>query len=469
MSSDKNANSMFSTGTIIHIFALAHAAVAMISRSLNYYDDILLTVLTISMIVIISIRHRLQLEMAVILTLIASFFGYLAGVYGALALRTIIRSDFLAPALTTFIITEITGWCTYFIARRKNPSNTFQVWNYTSTYIVVIAVAILVLRVGYIILLRHLYPAEDGVSRELEQLFSNTLAMVLLISLNLLGVSMYVRNRRNIHTYWGAPLFISLYLFTISAITSLVVLYGESFQSNINITISSFIKLFVVVLFISIAAFAMISLAHFVISSRRELNSERQQRHLAQYQYNKFKQQINPHFLFNSLNILDAMVQEGQQDRASVFIRKLAGMYRYMLHSEQESLVTLREEMEFSGMYIDLIKERFSNGLEIENRVPKESLGMMIVPCSLQQLIENATKHNIVSQDEPLKITIEVEGDILRVENNLQPRISQRTGSTRLGLRGISQQYVDISGRDIKVEKSANNFRVELPLIKISK
>lgn len=466
---NNNNKSLLSTGLIIHLFALAHAAVAMISRSLNYYDDILLTVLTISMVVIISIRHRLQLEMTVIITLIASFFGYLAGVYGALALRTIIHNNILAPALTTLLITEITGWCTYYIARRRNRTKAFQEWNYTYTYVVVIASAILVLRVAYIILLRHMYPAEEGISGELEKLFSNSFATVLLMSLNLLGVSMYIRKRKDINSYWGAPLIVTLYLLFISAITTLVVLYGENFHRNLRIGIDSFTHLFVVVLLVSIASFALISLGYFVISSRRELYTERQQRHLAQYQYNRFKQQINPHFLFNSLNILDAMVQEGQQQRASTFIRKLAGIYRYMLHSEQESLVSLREEMEFANMYIDLIKERFSTGLEIENNIPTHSLNLMIVPCSVQQLIENATKHNIVSLEEPLRIKIEVVEDRLSVENNLQPRISLRSGSTHIGLKSISQQFIDISGRNIIVEKSDKYFRVELPLIKISK
>ena len=466
----RRGSQLLTTHAIIHLFALAHAVVALASRSFHYYDDIPLTLLTITMVAIISVRHRMQLETMVISILLACFLGYLAGIYGAFWLSAILRSELLAPALTTFIITEFTGWCTYFVASRQRRKNElFNYWGPSSLYIILIALAVLILRVGYMLILSHIEADKEIMYSELGRLFSSSQALLFLLSANTLGVHLYFRYKGQIHPRWTHPIWITLFLIIISAITSWGILYSESFKYSATPTFAAFFRLIIIVLLVAIACYALISLAYHLIYSRWELDRERSQRHLAQYQYSKFKQQINPHFLFNSLNILNAMVQEGQNDRAGSFIRKLAGIYRYMLRNEQESLVSLREEMEFSRMYIDLIKERFSDGLIISQEIPAEALSRQVVPCSVQQLLENATKHNIVSIDEPLRITLRVEGEYLCVENNLQPRLSLHAGSTHLGLKTISQQYYDIAGQDIRIKQEEGLFRVELPLLKPSK
>lgn len=458
------------TTAIIHLFALAHAAVALTGRALNYYDDVPLTLLTISMVAVIAIRHRLSLEVAAIITLIASFVGLLAGLYGALALRIVLRSDMLAPALTTFLITELTGWSTYLIARRRgNAPTAGSRWSHTASHIVVAAVLILLLRVGYMFVLRYLYPGQEAFYPELRRLFANTPAMLLLFCSNLLCIHIGRDYREKVRPVWIQAVLITFSMIGISLLTAAVICYLPILGDPIPVTGYGFLLQTIIVLLVCIALFALVSLGHYVILSHRELKTERHQRHLAQYKYSQFKQQINPHFLFNSLNILDALVQEEQTERASVFIRKLAGLYRYMLRNEEEILVTLREEMEFSGMYIDLIKERFSDGLDIRCDIPQEALTLNVVPCSVQQLLENATKHNAIGPDRPLHITIRVDGEWIAVENNLQPRLSRRSGSTRLGLKNISQQYLDIAGRDIRIEKTNERFRVELPLLKSEK
>lgn len=459
-----------STSAIIFLFALAHAVVAVAGRALNYYDDVPLTLLTISMVVIISIRHRLQLELTVIITLFASFVGFLTGIYGALALRTILRNDYLAPALTTFIITELVGWSAYTIARRRgNDDKKPGQWTPPARYVILITSFILVIRLGYILILRRLFDSEESLYPELSRLFSNTFALLLLISGNLICIHLYDRSKGRTGPRWHYPLWVIATLAGISVLTSLCVVYGPSSHLIAARPTDSFFRLLILVLLICIATFAFLSLGYYVVASYRELKHERQKRHLAQYQYSKFKQQINPHFLFNSLNILDVLVQEGENDRASTFVRKLAGMYRYMLRNEEETLVTLREEMEFAEMYVDLIKERFTDGLDIRYDIPDDAYPKLVVPCSVQQLVENATKHNIVSSDEPLHVRITATDTCVAVENNLQPRISQRGSSTHLGLKYIQQQYLDIASRLIAVERDAGRFRVELPLLKPSK
>lgn len=464
-----------SVGVVIHLFALAHAIVAMAGRSLHYYDDVPLTILTLSMVVIISTRMRLQVELMAIITLVASFVGFLMGVYGALFIRILIRSDLWAPALSTFLVTEVIGWGTWFVGhsrgnrteareqlRRRGNQGPF-------TSIILIAATILLLRVGYMVILRHFYAEQESIYTELARIFSNTFALLLIICGNLISVQLYTENRHRLRKRYSHVLWITLSMLVISSITTLCVLLGPWLQHHATLSWHQFFRMEVVVLLLCIAAYALLYLAHYVVASQRELHLERQQRHFAQYQYNRFKEQINPHFLFNSLNILDSLVQEGERERAGTFIRKLAGIYRYMLRNEEEPLVTLREEIAFADMYIDLIKERFTNGLEIKREIPTEYLSHLVVPCSVQQLIENATKHNIVSPEEPLRITLKADQEWLSVENNRQPRISRRNDSTHLGLKTISQQYQDVAEREIVIVATDELFRVDLPLLKPTK
>lgn len=464
----ESESSPLSTAFVIHLFAVAHAIVAMAGRSLHYYDDVPLTVLTLSMVVIISLRHRLQVEILAIATLVASFVGFLMGVYGALFIRTLIRSDLWAPAISTFLVTELIGWGTCFVARargnRMRPYDPNRRKSQPVRSVFLVAGTILLLRVGYMVILRHYYAEQESIYTELDRIFSNTLALMLLICGNLICVHLYLGNRHLFRRRGSHAAWIIATVLTLSSLTTLCVLAGPLLQNPI--TWQQFLRMEVVMLLLCIAAYALLYLGHYVVTSQRELDLERQQRHFAQYRYNRFKEQINPHFLFNSLNILDSLVQEGERERAGTYIRKLAGIYRYMLRNEEEVLVTLREEMAFAEMYIDLIKERFTDGLEIEQKIPRELLSNMVVPCSVQQLIENATKHNIISSEEPLKIRIRADEEWLSVENNLQPRISRRNESTHLGLKTISQQYNDAGGRDIRVLSTETSFRVELPLLK---
>lgn len=199
-------------------------------------------------------------------------------------------------------------------------------------------------------------------------------------------------------------------------------------------------------------------------SSRQALIREANKKRKAQYQYSQLKQQLNPHFLFNSLNILDYLIHNGDQDRASDFIRKLAGVYRYLLDTSDNRLVSLQEELRFVNMYAELLKERFTDGLDISITIPDEYMQRQIVPCGLQTLVENATKHNIVSADKPLHVRITTENNMLVTTNNLQPKIN-RDSSTGVGLASIRAQYRDISGDEIVVAETETEFTVKLPLL----
>ena len=205
-------------------------------------------------------------------------------------------------------------------------------------------------------------------------------------------------------------------------------------------------------------------MANYAITAKSEMTHAREKANMAQYRYIKLKRQVNPHFLFNSLNILDCLVCEEQSEKASIYIHKLAGIYRYMIKSEDEDIVPLRDELIFVNQYVDLLRLRFPEGFEVNVEVPEEAMSRYILPCSIQLLIENATKHNAVNRDNPLVINIKVEDSCVRVSNNLIPKVT-RSDSTGLGQKYISQQYMDLSGKEIEIRSENGLYCVTLPLL----
>ena len=139
-------------------------------------------------------------------------------------------------------------------------------------------------------------------------------------------------------------------------------------------------------------------------------------------------------------------------------------LYRYLIETEEEKLVPLSEEMDFVNKYTDLMKVRFESSLKVETEIEEETAGKFVVPCSIQLLIENATKHNAVSEETPLRISVKVEDESVSVKNNLSPKITS-IQSTGLGQTYIRQLYQDLSGKQIKIEKNETDYCVTLPLL----
>lgn len=451
-----------STAAIITLFAVAHALTAIVSRAFDYIDDVPLTVLTISMIVIIAIRRSISTEITAAIALIACFVGYLLGVYGAEWIMPLIGNDYIVPALTTFLITQMIGWSTYAISKYRPSHGTRRVsWSPSTQQIVTTAAAILLLRIFYALIFRSDYFIQTGIYPEFLRLFENTFALMFLLCGNIIFIGLMPKFRGRLNLRSGLTM---LFAALFSLLITLCVYYDLPMGNGAHMESLLLFRLYAVILLADIVTFTIMSLINHVIVSGAELRTERGKKHHAQFQYNKLKQQINPHFLFNSLNILDFLVQEHETERASAFIRKLAGIYRYMLKNEDEQLTMLRDELTFATMYIELLKERFTVGFTVETDIPAAALRRYVVPCSLQLLIENATKHNAISAEMPLTVHIGIEDDLLVVWNNLRPRISAQA-STHMGLHNITQQYLDISGRSISIEKTRNVFRVKLPLL----
>jgi two-component system, LytTR family, sensor kinase len=178
------------------------------------------------------------------------------------------------------------------------------------------------------------------------------------------------------------------------------------------------------------------------------------------------KNQVNPHFLFNSLNTLTYLIPE-DPDRAVGFVQQLSKVYRYILEIKDEKLIPLSEELKFLDAYIFLLKERFGENFQTTVNIPDEFLTHKIAPLSLQLLLENAIKHNIISSLKPLRVEVFVEKGKLIVRNNLQKK-NQVMNSTNAGLQNIKNRYSFFSNKKVEVLSTAEYFIVMLPLLKIA-
>ena len=183
-------------------------------------------------------------------------------------------------------------------------------------------------------------------------------------------------------------------------------------------------------------------------------------------QLETLQNQVNPHFLFNSLNTLASIIPEDPKT-AVAFVQHLSNVYRCILEIKDKQVITIREELECIKSYEFLLGIRFGNNLSIHRDITENTMDRFIVPLSLQILLENALKHNIASKKQPLIITFNVEGNTLIVRNNLQPKIEPST-STKTGLSNIRSRYKLLVNKDIEVIESDEEFIVKLPIIEIS-
>lgn len=453
------------TAGIIHIFALLHAAVALSCRMAGVDDSLLLTVLTMAMALLVCMKKRLSVEFTAASIIVVNIIGYLMGTFGANLLGMLMNSDYAIHAISTALTTEILGWSIVAITKLFKPAQSSSDGSGFSSnfkWVLFAAGGIFVLRICIIYIFSLDQFEAESLIGITGLVLSNSVALSVLICVNILYVRLAVRWIKPLAKWKTLLVFIAFMLAATLLETGLVGL-GLPFGIKPQLT-EDFAPLFVVSLMTQITVYCIVYMINSAITARAQMQAERGKANMAQYRYMKLKQQVNPHFLFNSLNILDCLVCEEKTEQASTYIHKLAGIYRYMLKSEDEDVVQLRDELTFTELYIDLLKVRFPEGLKVETHVPEELMARFVLPCSLQLLIENATKHNAVSPEEPLVITVTAEGDSVKVSNNLLPKVT-KSPSTGLGQKYLMQQYLDISGRSIQIEKTANRYCVTLPLL----
>ena len=449
------------TRWIIHGFAALHVAAMLLCVLLGWPDSLLLTALTMALTVTVCYRRNLTVEFTAICVLLVNILGYLLGHLGAELFN--FSNEILNRALASFLTTELIGWALDLYARTWHiPSSDRSSWRENMGWLVFAIIAVFALRLFIELFIFRKGPFEGvNIVATFRSYLSNSLVLLGMF----VGTLFFVRSGHDKHysldvATIGTTLFIGL----ISILGALLHTFGLPFHWTFPIDLPTLARNIVAALLVEMTIFGLVYVVEYAFNIRRELGTQRERRHLAEYRYMALKNQVNPHFLFNSLNILDSIVQDGEQEEASRYIHKLAGIYRYMLQHDGEKLVRLSEEVTFVTMYYDLLKIRFPEGISVENDILQEDLSRMVVPCTLQLLVENVTKHNAISPEAPVRIRVATDGRFLTLENNRHPRASEPV-STGLGLPYIRKQYMDISGEGILVEKTDDTFRVRIPLL----
>ncbi len=182
--------------------------------------------------------------------------------------------------------------------------------------------------------------------------------------------------------------------------------------------------------------------------------------------FETLKNQVNPHFLFNSLNTLIALIEE-DRDSAVDYVQKVSDFYRRLIQLSEKQLILLSEELDLIRLYFFIQQQRYGDNLRLETRVDDAAAEKSVAPLALQMLVENAVKHNIIATGQPLTITIETtpQGYVV-VKNNLQKRLSEQPGMG-IGLQNIRNRYALLTERPAEVIETPASFMVALPLLTV--
>ncbi len=225
------------------------------------------------------------------------------------------------------------------------------------------------------------------------------------------------------------------------------------------------VHLFYIILSLGVSTFmqARSFMVKWKQASKTEVTQQRIIAGTANAKFETLKNQIDPHFLFNSLNVLSSLIEENP-DNAQRFTTSLSKIYRYVLEQKDKELVSVAEELSFAKTYMNLLKMRFENSLFYELPEAVINPDAKVVPLSLQLLLENTVKHNVVSEQRPLHIRIFIEGDYLAVQNDFQKKevIQSRQG---VGLQNIVDRYGIITGRKVLIEQNEKTFTVKIPIL----
>lgn len=190
--------------------------------------------------------------------------------------------------------------------------------------------------------------------------------------------------------------------------------------------------------------------------------AEKLEKEKSQVQFDNLKNQFNPHFLFNSLTSLNSLIFENQE-LASQFLQQLSKVYRYLLLNHNKDLVSLQTELDFIRHYQFLLQTRFKN-LHIEIQIPEQDKDKKVIPVTLQLLIENAIKHNVIAEGRELQIYIYLEKDYLAVRNNLQKK-NLVENSNRQGLENLKNLYTFLTDKKLEILENGKEFTVKVPLL----
>lgn len=253
---------------------------------------------------------------------------------------------------------------------------------------------------------------------------------------------------------------ISVFIIFLLRIVEDVLIEGERFEIFIqNETLANYVVTIIITFFVTLAFHA------FYVYKAYQENKVNQQKIIAgtaSAQFESLKNQIDPHFLFNSLNVLSSLIEENPI-AAQKFTTSLSKVYRYVLEQKDKELVSVTEELTFAKTYMNLLLMRFENSITFE--IPENTTeDAKVVPLSLQLLLENCIKHNIVSSSKPLHINISTVDNQLVIENNLQKKEILSDGKG-VGLQNIINRYALLTERKVRIIQDEKSFKVYLPLL----
>lgn len=314
------------------------------------------------------------------------------------------------------------------------------------------------------------YYVLDGVQHFIQRLLSGTLRSLLssfLISYPDLFMIQYLNKKYP----WGKsilkriPVQLGFTVLIASLIAVLFTAFSNWIQAYTDDNIASVfitnILIFAVINIILVPVFE--ALIFFTESDRAKQKSDHLQEELSQIKFEVLKSQINPHFMFNSLNVLSVLINKDVK-KAQQFIDEFSQIYRYVLETIEQPVATVGKELDFTRSYLFLQKIRYGNDLSYTINIPADFMDLLLPPLSLQVVLENVTKHNIVNETKPLQIEIYNEGFYLVIKNNIQPKISKGV-STGLGLKNLVKRYAMISDKEPLFLVETNHYIAKLPLI----
>lgn len=268
-------------------------------------------------------------------------------------------------------------------------------------------------------------------------------------------------SKRRILVGFVSSFFLSLFVIFLLRVFEDVVIEGSTLNEFLKKeTASNYILS-------SVITFVILLIVHFIYLYKwYQENKLKEQKIIAgsaSAQFESLKNQIDPHFLFNSLNVLSSLIEENP-DAAQRFTTSLSKVYRYVLEQKDKDLVSVEEELKFAKTYMNLLKMRFENSITFELPEDFNNEEAKVVPLSLQLLLENCIKHNIVSEKKPLHIKIHIEANELIIENNKQIKevLQDRKG---VGLQNIVSRYAILTKRNVIIQESETVFRVKLPIL----
>lgn len=268
-------------------------------------------------------------------------------------------------------------------------------------------------------------------------------------------------SKRRIFIGFGLSFVVSLSVIFVLRVFEDVIVEGKTFSNFIeNESPSNYI-------IASVFTFVIISAVHIIYLYKYYQETKLKEQKIiagtANAKFESLKNQIDPHFLFNSLNVLSSLIEENP-DNAQRFTTSLSKIYRYVLEQKDKELVTVSEELAFAKTYMNLLKMRFENSITYELPENFDNSDAKVVPLSLQLLLENTIKHNVVSENKPLHIKIYIKDNFLVVENNLQKKevLQDRKG---VGLQNIVSRYAILSERKVLIDENKESFAVYLPIL----